>query len=215
MGLYLLVGGLLVFSILHLATATKKIRRSLVGYVGELPYKGIFALLSLVSFGVALHGYSLSPYVELWQGGHVLILLQSFVIMPISIVLLVSSYISKGTRRITRHPMLAGVALACFGHVLVNGDLAFVTFFGGLGIYAVSAMFWSDVQLNQSAKEDDHLLLTQTGYLPSLSRLERKPDDLLPRLGVLGPTIGAVAYGLALTSHSQVIGISPLASLVN
>ncbi|MEH6629956.1 MAG: NnrU family protein [Halopseudomonas aestusnigri] len=214
MGLILLCGGLALFSILHLATATKSIRRPLVGRLGEGGYKGIFALLSFASFGGMLHGYATMEYIEYWQTEKVLVLVQTFVFMPISFVLLVSSYVTQGTRRLTRHPMLVGVTLACFGHVLVNGDLAAIILFGGLGGYCILAMLWSDIQTKAALDERDCLLLYQTSYLPSPMRLRVTPQDILPRLGILGPSIGVVLYGLALTYHGQLLGVSPLSSLM-
>ncbi|MCZ4281733.1 NnrU family protein [Kiloniella laminariae] len=213
MGTVMLIGGLLVFALLHLATASRSLRSVLARRLGEGPYKGVFALLSLISFAVALHGYAVSDFQEYWQSGRIAILLQSFLIMPLALILLVSSYVSRGTQRLTRHPMLSGVALACFGHLLVNGDQAAVLLFGGLGGYSILAMFWSDYQRRHSSEERDRLFLSQTGYLPGLARLKLQPDDVLPRLGIMGPAIGFVVYGLALSYHGQLIGVSPLASL--
>ncbi|MFD2204396.1 NnrU family protein [Kiloniella antarctica] len=219
MGLIFLCGGLAFFSALHLATATKVIRRPLVQCLGEWPYKGIFALLSLVSFMAALHGYAMMDYIEYWKADKLLVLVQTFVLMPVAFVLLISSYVSKGTRRLTRHPMLTGMALACFGHVFVNGDLAGILLFGGLGVYCILAMLWSDIQAKIShedarVEERDFKVLTQTSYMPSFIRFKVLPQDILPRLGVLGPVLGIVIYGLVLTYHGQVIGVSPLSSLM-
>ena len=40
-----------------------------------------------------------------------------------------------------RHPMLLGMAVFACAHLLVNGDLASIVLFGGLGIWAVVEMF--------------------------------------------------------------------------
>jgi hypothetical protein len=48
---------------------------------------------------------------------------------------------SKGRARSwLRHPMLTGVAVWALAHLLVNGDLASVVLFGGLGLWAVAEM---------------------------------------------------------------------------
>jgi uncharacterized membrane protein len=36
-----------------------------------------------------------------------------------------------------RHPMLLGVLVWAFAHLLVNGDMASVVLFGGMGVWAV------------------------------------------------------------------------------
>ncbi|KLN62350.1 hypothetical protein WH96_02240 [Kiloniella spongiae] len=210
----LIIGGLVLFSLLHLVTATRSIRSAAAEHLSELQYKSLFSLLSLVTFGGAIYGYIESSYVEFWVPESAVVLFQSFVLMPIAIILLVSSYISRGTQRLTRHPMLMGVAIACFSHVLVNGDLAFILFFGGLGTYAVLAMIWSDYQCRISKGPKDQLFLEQTGYFPSFGRLYPEEGDILPRVGTLGPVIGAVSYGLAITYHGQLLGVSPLSSLL-
>lgn len=214
MATYMIIGGLGLFSLLHLLTATRKVRSAIVTQIGELQYKGLFSFASLVAFGTAVYGYVQGSYVEYWVAGSAVILLQSFLLMPVAIILIVSSYISKGTQRLTRHPMLMGVTIACFSHVLVNGDLAFILFFGGLGGYGVLAMLWSDHQRRISRDPEDQFFLEQAGYFPVFGRLHQNNGDLLPRLGTLGPVIGTACYGLAITYHGQLLGVSPLSSIL-
>ena len=40
-----------------------------------------------------------------------------------------------------RHPMRLGTAVWAFAHLLVNGDMASVVLFGGVGVWAIVEMF--------------------------------------------------------------------------
>jgi uncharacterized membrane protein len=49
-----------------------------------------------------------------------------------------------GIQRITRHPFLWGIALSSFTHLVLNGDLASVIFFGRFLILAIEGPFSID-----------------------------------------------------------------------
>ena len=62
--------------------------------------------------------------------------------MPVAFVLVAGAYLPSNLKRYTRHPMLWGVTLWAALHLLANGDSASLLLFGGLGVYALCAM-WS------------------------------------------------------------------------
>ena len=58
--------------------------------------------------------------------------------MWVVFVLLVAAYTPTHIRRTVRHPMMLAVLIWALLHLLVNGDLASLLLFGGLGAFAVS-----------------------------------------------------------------------------
>lgn len=212
MGMTLLAAGLLVFALLHFATAVPPLRSAFVARLGEKPYKGLFALLSLAAFVVAVHGYIAADYTGYWMPSAPLVLIHTFVLMPLAFIFIVSSYLSKGAKRLTRHPMLFGVALASFGHVMVNGDRASILLFGGIGLYCVLAILWSDMQTRRHDRAKWDELAQRTRHMPFVGLVAdyAKP---LPGLGLVAPIVGLVLYGLLLVSHGQLFGVLPLASV--
>lgn len=135
----LLISGMILFVGVHLFTARPRWREAVVGRLGEWPYKGVVALISLVGLGLAGFGYSRARVDLIWEGlryGPEI----AATIMPVSCVLVVSAYLPTNIRRFTAHPMLWGVVLWALAHLLVRGHVAGIILFGGLGLYALAAM---------------------------------------------------------------------------
>jgi uncharacterized membrane protein len=104
----------------------------------------LFALVSAVALVLIVFGYGQMQGLgrgnpELWAppswGRHA-----TMVLMVPAMVLLVAAYVPSRIRTAVRHPMLAGVALWAFGHLLANGDLASVLLFGSFLAFAVYDM---------------------------------------------------------------------------
>ncbi len=135
----MLVAGLLLFFGVHVVPMQGGVRANLVERFGEPFYKGLFSIASLTGFVLIVLGFYRSPVVPLWlppPWAHGL----ATIVMPVAFVLLVAAYIPGNIRRITRHPMLAGVLLWAVAHLIANGDLASLLLFGSFAIYSVLDM---------------------------------------------------------------------------
>lgn len=133
LGLVLLIG---VHSTRLLAPAW---REKCVARLGLAPWKIAYAVLSLVGFVLIVQGYGaarLEP-VLLWSPPvwtrHVAALLT----LP-AFVLIVSAYL-PGTRIRAKlgHPMVAGVKIWAFAHLICNGTLADLLLFGSFLVWSV------------------------------------------------------------------------------
>ena len=56
-----------------------------------------------------------------------------------AIVLIFAAYLPGHIKRVTKHPMLAGVKLWALAHLITNGDLGSILLFGSLLAWAVYA----------------------------------------------------------------------------
>lgn len=114
-------------------------RDELAARLGEGPYKGAYALTTVLSVVVIVLGYQAAPYVEIWSApaflGHL-----NHLLMLVAIGLFIAGSIPSPVRRKIRHPQLAGVKLWALGHLLVNGDVASLVLFGGMLGWAVLAL---------------------------------------------------------------------------
>ena len=139
--MWMLVSGLALFFIAHLIPTFPDVRTRLVGMIGRGPYAGLFSLVSLVSLVLVVGGYGAMQGLgranpQLWVSPawmrHVTMLLM----LP-ALILLLAAYTPSRIRTVVRHPMLTGVLLWSFSHLLVNGDLASVVLFGSFLVYTV------------------------------------------------------------------------------
>src|SRR5918911_4140516 len=137
----ILVLGLAIFLGTHAFTMARAPRAALIGRLGEGPYKGVYALLSLlgiVLIAVGFGRYRAGGYIDLWDPPvwtrHLALLL-----MWPAWVMVVAAYFPGRIKRALKHPMLAGVKIWALAHLLANGDLGSILLFGSILVWAVLA----------------------------------------------------------------------------
>lgn len=136
----LLILGLVLFLGMHSTRiVADDFRSAQVARLGVNGWKAIYSVISIAGFVLLVYGYGLareSPTVLFvpppWMR-HVTALLT----IP-AFVLLAAAYV-PGTRikRAVGHPMVAGVKIWAFAHLLSNGTLADVVLFGAFLAWAV------------------------------------------------------------------------------
>ena len=135
----LLILGIVIFMTIHLFSATP-LRASLVGNIGEKPFKGGFALVSFLGLGLIIYGYSQADFHALWAppawARSLLIGL-----MPIVTILWVVAETPNNIKGKVRHPMLIGMILWGLGHLTANGDLASTLIFASFAAYSLLNIF--------------------------------------------------------------------------
>ena len=133
----LLIGGLLIFTIVHLMPAASPgTRTRLAATLGENAYRGIYSVVILASLVLIVFGWKAAVPVPVYQppagGGAVISALVFF-----AFVMFVTSKARTNYRRLVRHPQMIAVILWAVAHLLVNGDSRSVLLFGGLGVWAI------------------------------------------------------------------------------
>ena len=101
--------------------------------------KGIIALVLVASIVLMVIGMRTAPFVDLWFLPPFVIHINNL-LMIIAVVLFGAGSSKSRLRGNLRHPMLTGVVVWCVAHLLVNGHLAAVILFGGLGLWALIEM---------------------------------------------------------------------------
>lgn len=134
-----LIVGLLIFLGIHsISIVAPAARDTLAARLGEWGWKGVYSLISLVGFVIALQGYSLARFepVFVYQPPAALRHVAALLMLPV-FTLLLAAYLPGKIKEKTRHPMLVAVKLWAVAHLLANGMLADVVLFGSLLIWAV------------------------------------------------------------------------------
>jgi len=190
-----LIFGLVVFLGVHsVRIFADDWRTRQVARLGAGPWKGLYSLASLVGFVLIVWGYGLArgEPVAIWTPPvwtrHVAALLT----IP-AFILLVAAYVPRnGIKAKVRHPMIIGVKVWAFAHLLANGMLADVVLFGAFLVWAILDF--------RAARQRD-----------------RANGTTYPA-GTAAGTIAAVVVGLAAWAvfafwlHARWIGVSPLGS---
>jgi uncharacterized membrane protein len=135
----LLIVGLVLFLGVHsVAIVSPDLRGRVVQGMGEGPWKGLYALVSLVGFVLICYGFALTRQAPVilysppaWLR-HVALLLM----LPV-FPLLIAAYLPGRIKTAAKHPMLAAVKFWALAHLIANGSLADVLLFGGFLAWAV------------------------------------------------------------------------------
>lgn len=189
MGLAVLILGLVVFLGAHSFVTYRDHRAALIARIGEGPYKCLFSLVSII--GVVLIGWGFARYratgwIDVWYPPAAMRYVTVALMWP-AIVSMVAAYFAGDIKRILKHPMLVGLKLWAFAHLLVNGDLGSIILFGSILAWAV----YDRVSLKQR-KDVGSIGVTADGRM----------ND------IIAVGVGTILYlALGLVFHPLVIGV--------
>jgi uncharacterized membrane protein len=189
LGLLVMILGLVLFLGAHTLTTQRDLRARLIASMGEGGYKAGYAVASLVGLALIVWGfahYRTAGMWPVWSPPTALKYLNAALMLP-AVILVVAAYIRGRIYTAVKHPMLAGVKLWAFGHLLANGDLGGIILFGSFLGWAV----FDRISLKRR---------TDTGGPP------------IPVGGItndlIAVAVGIVAYlALAFAFHPVVIGV--------
>ena len=136
----LLIAGLIVFLGAHsVRIFAEGWRGAQIAKLGLGAYKGIYSVVSALGLVLIVIGYgqARSATIVLWDpplwARHVSALLVLF-----AFVLLAAAYVPRNhIKAAVGHPMVLGVKIWAFGHLLANGHLEDLLLFGGFLAWAV------------------------------------------------------------------------------
>lgn len=185
-----LIAGLVIFLGVHsVAIVAPAARDRARARLGEGPWKGAYALVSLLGFGLILYGYHLARQTPVllysppgWMR-HV-----TFLFMLPVFPLLFAAYLPGRIKTAMKHPMLVAVKCWAFGHLLANGLLADVLLFGGFLAWAVV----------------DRISLKRRAQVIAMAPPGRFNDAIAVILGL------AVYVVFIFWAHVRLFGVSPL-----
>jgi uncharacterized membrane protein len=141
MGLAILILGLVIFVANHAFVNFRNERAALIARLGELGYRALFSLVSIVGLALIVWGYAhyrAGGLIPVWSPPafmrHITVGL-----MLIAVIVLTAYFIPSHIKMWVKHPMLTSVKTWAFAHLLSNGDLGSILLFGAFlawGVYA-------------------------------------------------------------------------------
>ena len=191
--IYLILGLGIFIGVHSVRIVAGEWRAKTVARIGLLPWKIIHALLSVAGFVLLVWGYGqarLEPVVLFDPPQFTRYI--AGLLMLVSLVLVAAAYVPRNhIKAALGHPMIAGVKVWAFAHLLANGRLADVILFGTFLVWSI------------------------TGYLAARRR-DRAAGTVYPpgdELRTMLTVIAGVGVWAALVSglHLYLIGVSPFA----
>jgi uncharacterized membrane protein len=136
-----LIIGLVVFLGVHsVRIVADPWRTAQIARLGELTWKGIYAVIAIAGFALIVWGYgeARTAPIVLWNPPVWMRHLASLLVL-VSFILIAAAYIPQTRiKAAVGHPMLAGTKLWAFAHLIANGTVADVLLFGGFLAWAVA-----------------------------------------------------------------------------
>ncbi len=188
----ILILGIILFLGMHLIrVVAPDFRSRMVDKFGENGWKGIYSLLSIISLVVLIYGWAISSTINLWFPptgmSHLTVTL-----MLLSMICLAAAELPAGhIATKTKHPMILGVKIWAFGHLLANGDLASLLLFG-------SFLAWGVILRIALKRRERAGLLTLRPFVSA-------------KYDLIAVVIGAVIWALFIWKlHLWLIGVAPI-----
>jgi uncharacterized membrane protein len=186
----LLIIGIAAFLGLHVVPTLPGWRERLVAGLGEGPYKGLFALLSIASFILLVWGFAKAPVIQVWSPPAWTRWVAIVLMLP-AFVFLVAAYVPGRIKAKLKHPFLVSIKTWALAHLIANGDLASIILFASFLAYAVYD------RITLKGRPDRGLFAT--------------PKTGPPLNDVIAMALGVVLYvAFLFWLHPLLIGTSPL-----
>ena len=222
-----LVAAALLWIGVHAGIAGTAVRRAVASRIGDAGFRGLFSVLSVVAISALVISFNrvrrIDP-VPLWAApawlGPALAAL-----MAVGFVLLIAAVVAPnptavggekvlgreptGMARITRHPMLWAFAIWAVVHVVGNGDLASLLFFGAFGLTALLGMPSIDRKLAARDARGFHDLAARTSIVPFAAIAAGRNRLALGEIGWIAPLGGLALFAILLWFHPHLFGVAP------
>jgi len=169
-------------------------RNQIIDRIGEVKWKGLYTIISLIGFIIMVIGYGQARQdtLVLWQPNAFLIYIALALNLIAFIFLAGSSPSNNAIRLKLKHPMILGVKVWALAHLLSNGTLVDLILFG-------SFLIWAVLDFRSARKRPIHI--------SEQAQVSTKATMITIASGVILWAI--FIFGL----HQYLIGISPLAQL--
>jgi uncharacterized membrane protein len=194
----------IAFTATHLGLASVRVEPRLRGALGTTPFVGLYSAVALALFVPLVSIYFGNRHAGPWlwtvELGPVLRALL-YLGMTLGMILAVGSLLRpspaslvpggtaevRGVYRVTRHPLVLGLAIVWALHLVPNASTADVAFFGGFLLFSLAGAWHQDARKLRAGGETFRAFHAATSFLPfgrGLGGLADLPP-LVIALGVL------------------------------
>lgn len=208
----------------HVLLSSTGLRGSLRDQLGERGFLAVYSLTALVTFAWLLAAYAHAPTIVFWPHRRWMALVPVAVI-PVAAILLVAGYTTPnptavgmeraaraddpapGILRITRHPVMWAIGLWAISHMIANGDLRSLLFFGAFAALSIGGTLLIDRKKRLALGSNWPRLAEVTSNLPFAAILTGRTRPRLRDIGLLRLAAGLLLYAVLYEAHALIAGI--------
>ena len=208
----------------HILLSSTRLRGSLRDQLGERGFLAVYSLTSLVIFAWFVAAYSAAPTIALWPSQRWTALVPVSV-MPLATILLVAGYTTRnptavgmersaraddpapGILSVTRHPVMWAIGLWAVAHLIANGDLSAVLFFGSLAALALGGTVLIDRKKQLALGSNWVRLAELTSNVPFAALLTGRTKLRWREIGLLRVAAGLLLYAVLYLAHPIITGL--------
>ncbi len=216
-----------LFLVSHLVISSASVRPRLLAAVGEQPYRGIYSLVAFGTLGPLIYVFAYHKH-----AGPMLWMLRQYdparwltwLLMLLAFVFFVASLVNPspasigapsqsaahGILKITRHPGFVAFSLFGIAHMLMNGWLGDVIFFGMFPALGVIGGIHQDRRKLRDLGENYRKLMAETSFIPFAAMLSGRQSFTLADVPWIGIAGGAAVTVMVLALHPLIFGGNPL-----
>jgi len=213
----------------HLVISSTGIRPWLIAKVGEQPYRGIYSLISfatlvplIIVFANHKHSGAMLWYLRAMPPVRWL----TWVLMFIAFIMLVSGLVTpspasigaestnqqaaSGLLKVSRHPSFVAFALFGIAHMLMNGWLGDVIFFGTFPVLGIVGGKVQDARKLREIGESYRKFMSETSFFPGgalIGGRQKWTGADMPWTGIL---VGIALAIVTVVVHPWLFGGQPL-----
>ncbi len=209
----------------HLGVTSSGLRARLVGAVGEKAYLGLYSVVSIGVLVLLIRAYNATaPSVLLWPT-HELLRWIPLLLMPLALLLVIGGVLARnpstvgmvlddgaempvsGVLRITRHPVQCGILIWSLSHMLANGDLPSLLFFGAFALVSGCGMRLIDKRKQGVFGESWSAFREATSSVPFAAIVAGRQSLALSEIGWLTPVLAAAVFIALWWGHVWISGV--------
>jgi len=208
----------------HVVLSSTWLRGALRDQLGERGFLAVYSLTAVVTFAWLLMAYWHAPTVPLWPRQRWMTLFP-VVVMPFATILLIAGYTTPnpttvgmerfaraddpapGILRVTRHPVMWAIGLWSISHLVANGDLRSLLFFGAFAALSLGGTVLIDRKKQLALGSHWARLAEVTSNVPFAALATGRTRLRGRDISLLRVIAGLLLYAVLYNGHSIIAGV--------
>ncbi len=214
----------------HFVLSAAPVRAALIGILGRIAFHAIYSLYAIATFIWMNMAYGGAPFEDLW-GDPGWARWVAVLAMPVASILFAAGVLTanpgavgfeklmeserapRGIQKVTRHPILWAIAIWAAVHLVANGDMASVIFFGGILGLSLLGMAHLEARKGAEPGEAWRRFAAQSSFLPLAGIMSGRVKIEIREIGWSRIAAGIMLYLILLFGHRVAIDVPLLPQL--